>query len=467
MRIQPLILAAGKGTRMKSSKPKVLQNLGGKPMLAHVIDGCAGLTKSDAVIDKAIVVIGYGAEQIKAHFGDSVNYVEQREQNGTGHAVQVVFEQQELDDDSIVLILYGDVPFVLPSTLESVVRNAAKVGLSLLTVDLEDSTGYGRILRDSKSGSVLGIVEQKDASPEQQAIKEVNTGIMAVQAKMLKNWVSQLSNDNAQGEYYLTDIVAMAVAQSVEINAAQPQSPDEVMGANDRKQLSMLEKIYRDRKVSDLMDAGVTLADPQRTDVRGVLNSGQDVYIDINVVFEGSVDIGDNVHIEPNSYIKDSNIASGSRIRAFSHLEGASIGSNAIIGPYARLREGSVIGCDAKIGNFVETKNIQLGNGSKASHLTYLGDSDIGEEVNIGAGTITCNYDGKNKHKTQIEDNVFIGSNTALVAPVTVGRGATVAAGTVVAKDVDANTLAIARQQQRSIKDWLRPDQQSDSENSE
>lgn len=454
MRIQPLILAAGQGTRMRSAKPKVLQSLGGKPMLAHVLDSCSEIKDSS----KAVLVVGFGAEQVKAQFGDSVEYVEQLEQLGTGHAVQVA--SQVLDEDAIILILYGDVPFVGAETLDAVAKKAEAGALSLLTIKLEDSTGYGRILRDNK-GAVSGIIEQKDASSEQLLIKEVNTGIMAVQGGVLSDWVNQLTNDNAQGEYYLTDIVAMAVNESVEIKVSHPDSPDEVLGANDRKQLSELESLYRQNQANKLMDSGATLTDPKRIDIRGKLKTGQDVSIDVNVLFEGSVELGDEVVIEANCFIKDSTIAKGSRIRAFSHLEGATVGHNAVIGPYARLRENSVIGDNAKVGNFVETKKIHLGDGSKANHLSYLGDSEIGAGVNIGAGTITCNYDGKNKHRTQIEDDVFIGSNSALVAPVTIGNGATVAAGSVVTKDVESSALCIARQQQRSIKGWLRPDQES------
>ena len=453
MQIQPLVLAAGKGIRMNSSRPKVLQNLGGKSMLAHVLESCTNLAKAG----RPLVVAGFGSEQIRARFGDSVNYVEQRQPLGTGHAVRVAIDG--LGEEVIVLILYGDVPLVSPVTLQSVAANAldGRAGaLSLLTVSLEDSTGYGRVLRNSQ-GDVVGIVEQKDASREQLAIKEVNTGIMAVQGKLLKPWVERLSNDNAQGEYYLTDIVAMAVEQSIAIKVTRPGSVDEVLGVNDRGQLARLEALYRDRQMALLMEAGVTLVDPKRVDVRGTLVTGRDVQIDVNVLFEGDVELGDDVVIEPNCVIKDSRIAGGARIRAFSHLEGAVVGARACIGPYARLREGSAIGDHARVGNFVETKNIRLGQGSKANHLTYLGDSRIGAGVNIGAGTITCNYDGKDKHQTRLEDDVFIGSNSALVAPVTVGKGATVAAGTVVTRDVEAKALAIARSQQRTVRNWARP----------
>ena len=457
MQIQPLILAAGKGTRMRSSMPKVLQNLAGKPMLAHVLDTCALLTHAD----KPAVVVGYGSRQVRDCFGETVNYVEQSEQWGTGHAVQVALDELcQLHQKTVVLVLYGDVPFIEASTLESVVQNAAEGALSMLTVMLDDPTGYGRIIRNSDH-QVQGIVEQKDATKDQLSINEVNTGVMAVQAALLKQWVGQLSNANAQGEYYLTDVVAMAVQQGVAINVCQPNSVDEIMGANDRKQLSELEAVYRARRTTQLMETGVTLADPLRVDIRGDIVTGQDCYIDSNVLFEGHVELGDHVYIEPNCVIKNSTIASGSRIRAFSHLEGAAVGADAIIGPYARLRQGSLIGAKARVGNFVETKNIQLGEGSKANHLTYLGDSEIGEGVNIGAGTITCNYDGKNKHSTRIEDHVFIGSNASLVAPVTVGEGATVAAGTTVTRDVESQSLAIARPAQRSIKNWSRPDQKS------
>lgn len=459
MRIQPLILAAGKGTRMRSSKPKVLQAVGGKSMLEHVLTNCSTTAGAGNKVDKALVVVGFGAGQIKTQFGDLVNYVDQAEQLGTGHAVLVASDS--LADDAIVLILYGDVPFVSSGTLSRVAKNASTGALSLLTVRLDDSSGYGRIIRDDH-GAVRGIVEQKDADPDQLEIDEVNTGIMAVQGRQLKAWVQQLSNDNAQNEYYLTDIVSMAVEQSVEIAVTHPETVFEVLGANDRVQLSELERQFRKQQAGKLMGEGATLIDADRVDVRGQVRVGKDVCIDANVVFEGDVELGDNAWIESNVVIKNSVIGADCRIRSFSHIEGAHIASAAVIGPYARLREGSVIGANAKIGNFVETKNIQLGEGSKASHLSYLGDSKIGSNVNIGAGTITCNYDGKNKHKTQIEDGVFVGSNSALIAPVTIGKGATVAAGSVVTNDVTTGELCIARPPQRAIKNWVRPDQETD-----
>lgn len=456
MSIQPLILAAGKGTRMRSSKPKVLQPLGGKPMLAHVLDNVQAVND----VAKPLVVVGFGAEQIKASFFDELSYVQQAEQLGTGHAVASA--EAELDDNSVVLVLYGDVPFVSTNTLQRVVDGTISVDgaerLSLLTVNLDEPAGYGRILRNERA-QVVGIVEQKDATAEQLLVDEVNTGILAVKGTLLKKWVLALSNDNAQGEYYLTDIVAMAVAESVAINVSQPDDAMEVLGANDRAQLAQLETYYRCQRATDLMSRGATLFDPSRIDIRGEVEIGRDLCVDVNVVFEGNVVLGDDVIIESHCLIKDSTIASGSRIRAFSHIEKATIGENTVIGPYARLREGSVIADQAKIGNFVETKNIQLGRGSKANHLTYLGDSEIGAGVNIGAGTITCNYDGKNKSKTIIADDVFVGSNSALVAPVKLGEGSTVAAGSVVTRDVGNSELCIARQKQRSIRQWVRPDQ--------
>ena len=452
MRIQPLILAAGKGTRMLSKKPKVLQEIGGTTMLEHVLTSCSQLQSAQ----KPLVVVGFEADQIKQRYADRVNFVDQAEQLGTGHAVMVAAPY--IDDHDLVIILYGDVPLIRAATLRRVVDHARSGALSLLTVNMDDASGYGRILR-AKSGAVTAIVEQKDASAEQQLINEVNTGIMALRADKLKSMVAELSNDNAQSEYYLTDIIAMAVAKSIDIQVSQPDSADEVLGANDRHQLANLEALFKRQKADQLMAAGARLIDPERIDIRGNLSVGQDVTIDANVVFQGRVTLGDDVVIEPNCVLIDADIESGARIRAFSHIEGAHVGRAAVIGPYARLRQGSVIGAQAKVGNFVETKNTQLGQGSKANHLSYLGDTHIGEGVNIGAGTITCNYDGKHKHKTEIADDVFVGSNSALIAPVVIGKGATIAAGAVVTKNVAEQELSIARQPQKQVKNWFRPDQ--------
>lgn len=454
MHLQPLILAAGKGTRMRSKRPKVLQELSGKPLVSHVIAACEQVEAKS----RPIVVVGYGSEQVKQQLGDDVIYAEQAEQLGTGHAVMVA--NGEIDDQAIVVVLYGDVPLISAQTIKSVYNNAKDGGLSILSAFMADPAGYGRILR-TDAGTVVGIVEHKDADADQLEIKEVNTGVLALRGDLLKPMVAELSNDNAQGEYYLTDIVSMAQAQGIVINASQPMELYEVLGVNDRKQLAELESHLRKQKIDKLLTEGATLTMPETVDVRGELISGQDVTIGSNVVFEGAVTLGDDVVIEPNCIIIDSNISDGAHIRAFSHLENASVGPMASIGPYARLRPGSTIGESARVGNFVETKNMSLGAGSKANHLTYLGDSEIGAGVNIGAGTITCNYDGKNKHQTKISDDVFVGSNSALIAPVRIRKGATVAAGTVVSKDVGDNELCIARSPQKAIKNWVRPDQKN------
>ncbi len=447
MKTEVVILAAGKGTRMRSALPKVMHRIAGKPMLGHVIDAARTLEVSELH-----VVVGHGADTVKAAF-DDVSWIDQSEQKGTGHAVAQALPA--LSDDSRVLILYGDVPLIASDTLSKLVACCSESSMALLTTDLNDPSGYGRIIREHDK--VVAIVEQKDASHEQLAIQEVNTGIMAVHAKHLKKWLPQLSSDNAQGEYYLTDIIEMAVADGIAIDVAQPETAWEVQGVNNRLQLNELERFYQKQQAERVMAEGATLADAARLDIRGSLKVGQDCYIDVNCVFEGDCEIGDNVQIGPNCVFTNSRVANGSTIKANSVLEYAVVGENCDIGPFARLRPGTVLSRGAKIGNFVETKKAVLGEGSKVNHLSYIGDSEIGENVNVGAGTITCNYDGVNKSKTVIGDGAFIGSNTSLVAPVTVGKNATVGAGSTITSNVPDEDLAVARGKQRNISGWKRP----------
>ena len=449
-----VVLAAGKGTRMRSNLPKVLHPVAQKPMVQHVLDTALLIGAQQLQL-----VYGHGAEQLQAHLADfsqqhGVNWVEQAEQLGTGHAVQQVIPH--ISDNDTVLILYGDVPLTRPETLQNLLAAKADNALALLTVTLPDPTGYGRIVRAS-NGAITGIVEHKDASAEQHLIAEVNTGMMAADGKALKRWLSQLDNNNVQGEYYLTDIVAMAAAEGVHIASSQPAEIAEVEGANNRVQLAALERAYQRRKADELMIAGATLMDPARIDVRGNVSVGEDVVIDINVVLEGNVSIGDGAVIEPNCVIRNSVIGAGARIKANSVLEGAEVGNGAQAGPFARLRPGTKLGEGAAIGNFVEVKNTVFGEGAKAGHLSYLGDAEIGAGANIGAGTITCNYDGVNKHKTAIGAGAFIGSNSSLVAPVTIGSMATTGAGSVVTSNVADNELAVGRAKQRNIAGWKRP----------
>lgn len=444
-----IILAAGQGTRMKSSLPKVLHSLAGKPLVQHVIDTSKKLNPE--VIN---VVYGHGAEQVQQQINDSeINWVLQAEQLGTGHAVDQVKDQ--LKDNQLVLILYGDVPLIKEATLTELL-DQAKEGFSLLTVKLDNPQGYGRIVRDEKS-LVENITEEKDASEEIKKIREVNTGILAVKADQLKKWLGQLENKNAQEEYYLTDVIAMAVKDGYTVETTQPDNEHEVMGVNNRMQLAELERHYQQEKATKLMEKGVTLADPSRIDIRGVLTHGQDISIDINVVFEGNVSIGNNVSIGANCVIKDSKIADGVTILPMSVLDNASVGNGSKVGPFARLRPGAVLSADTHVGNFVEIKKSFVGIGSKVNHLSYVGDSIVGKNVNIGAGTITCNYDGANKHQTVIEDNVFVGSATQLVAPVKIGKNATIGAGSTITTDVAADELAITRVKQKSILGWKRP----------
>lgn len=451
MPLDIVILAAGQGTRMNSSRPKVLHTIAGKSMLQHVIDAARVL--DDAHLH---VVIGHGADQIRNEIiGEDVHWVVQEKQLGTGHAVLQALPF--LRPESTALVLYGDVPLVNPASLKQLVLLADAKNMALLTVDLENPAGYGRILRDD-NGRVVSIVEQKDATEEQLRIHEVNTGIIAAPAEHLSRWLPALSCENAQGEFYLTDIIAMAYTDGVCIHTQSALSEAEVLGVNDRYQQAMLERIYQDKQASLLMAQGVTLMDPHRFDCRGQILAGRDVVIDVNVVFHGLVELGDNVIIGPNCVISNAKVGRNSHIKANTVIEDAVIGCGVDVGPFARLRPGTVLGDEARIGNFVETKNAVLGDGSKANHLAYIGDADIGVECNIGAGTITCNYDGANKHKTIMGDNVFIGSNSTLVAPVVIENGGFVGAGSTVTKTVPEDNLAISRGHQRNIAGWNRPE---------
>jgi bifunctional UDP-N-acetylglucosamine pyrophosphorylase/glucosamine-1-phosphate N-acetyltransferase len=435
---------------MCSSLPKVLHTIAGKSMLQHVIDA-AGVF-SDPQLH---VVVGHGAECVRAAIPKSINWVMQEEQLGTGHAVKQALPY--LRTDAVALVLYGDVPLVNTETLKQMVLSVEKGKMALLTVDLENPAGYGRILRDNV-GRVFSIVEQKDATEEQLQIHEVNTGIMAAMVSDFSRWLPALDTNNAQAELYLTDIIAMAHRDGITINTQSAQNEAEVLGVNDRHQQARLERIYQEKQASALMSQGVTLLDPSRFDCRGQIHAGRDVIIDVNVVFHGVVELGDGVVIEPNCVIGNSRIGKGSRIKANTVIDDAVIGENVDVGPFARLRPGTMLDTNARIGNFVETKNAVFGRGSKANHLAYIGDAEIGAGCNIGAGTITCNYDGANKFKTVMGDNVFIGSNSTLVAPLTIENGGFVGAGSTVTKTVQSDTLAVARSQQRNIPGWKRPE---------
>ncbi|MEO1818106.1 bifunctional UDP-N-acetylglucosamine diphosphorylase/glucosamine-1-phosphate N-acetyltransferase GlmU [Pseudomonas sp.] len=450
MNLHVVILAAGQGTRMRSKLPKVLHPVAGKPMLGHVIDCARSLSPT-----RIHVVIGHGAELVRERLAaEDIHWVLQTEQLGTGHAVAQALPGTEGADQ--VLVLYGDVPLLRVDTLQQLSSQAGAQALGMLTVTMADPTGYGRIVRDA-AGQVQAIVEQKDASAEQLAICEGNTGIMALPGKHAARWLGSLSNQNAQGEYYLTDVVAMAVSEQIPVEVAHAVDEYEVLGANNRVQLAVLEAEYRRRQAERLMTEGVSLADPARIDVRGDVRVGRDISIDINVVLEGHVVIEDDVIIEPNCVLRDCHLGAGSHIKAFSHIDGAELASGCDVGPYARLRPGTRLQAGAKIGNFVETKKADIGAGAKVNHLSYIGDAVVGPDVNIGAGTITCNYDGVNKHLTTIEEGAFIGTNTALVAPVTIGARATTAAGSTITTNVPADTLAVSRARQRNIDGWKRP----------
>lgn len=450
MTLSVVILAAGQGTRMKSALPKVLHDLGGQPLLSHVLKAA-----HEIGADNIYVVYGHGGEQLKRVIGDvGCRWVEQSQQLGTGHALNQALPL--IDDDNKVLVLYGDVPLISADTLRSLLRQLDGSTLALLTAHLEDPTGYGRIVRDSKR-NVCEIVEQKDASESVKRITEINTGFIAAFSKDLKRWLSQVTNRNSQGEYYLTDVIALAVKDGFRVHTVHPSDPIEIIGINTRSQLADMERHYQRRIAENLMVTGITLRDPSRIDVRGELIAAPDCVIDINAVFEGRVELGRNVVIGPNVCIKDSIIGENSQIFANSVIDGAIVGESARIGPFARLRPGTDLAADVHIGNFVELKKAHVQQGTKINHLSYVGDTRVGKEVNIGAGTITCNYDGANKHETIIGDRVFIGSDTQLVAPITIGNDATVAAGTTVTKDVPENVLVISRVPQQVKTGWRRP----------
>jgi bifunctional UDP-N-acetylglucosamine pyrophosphorylase/glucosamine-1-phosphate N-acetyltransferase len=454
MSLNVVILAAGQGKRMRSDLPKVLHRLAGRPLLDHVL-GAAQALEPESIC----VVYGHGGEAVRdalsASAGDNVSWVSQEPQLGTGHAVMQAVSH--LRDDAPTLVLYGDVPLTRLETLQRLIdaAHAANDGLGVLTVVMNDATGYGRIVRDH--GKVVRIVEQKDATEAEREIREINTGIMIIPTPKLKSWLGRLGNDNAQQEYYLTDIVALAVSEGVTISTAHPDAEWETLGVNSRAQLAELERIHQREVAERLLEDGVTLADPARIDVRGSLVAGRDCSIDVNCVFDGEVTLGNNVSIGPNCVIRNVTIASGTRVEAFCHMEDAEIGERCRIGPYARLRPAAVLAEGVHIGNFVEVKKSSIGVGSKANHLAYIGDATIGRNVNVGAGTITCNYDGVNKHQTIIEDDAFIGSDTQLVAPVRVGRGATLGAGTTLTRDAPADQLTISRSLQKSVIGWKRP----------
>ncbi|RLA18594.1 MAG: UDP-N-acetylglucosamine diphosphorylase/glucosamine-1-phosphate N-acetyltransferase [Gammaproteobacteria bacterium] len=451
MAIKTLILAAGKGTRMRSALPKVLHKIGECSLLEHVYKLTQALDS-----ETVHIIYGHGGETLKESLPTlDANWVLQAEQLGTGHAVMQA--ERYINKEDNILILYGDVPLLAKGSVDKLLSLLSETALSLLTVNLENPTGYGRIVR-TDDGKVLRIVEEKDADSSEKEIDEVNTGIMAVKGAELKRWLGQLDSNNAQNEYYLTDIIELAVKEGVEIATCQAGSEDEVLGVNNRAQLAYLERVFQNKAADELMEKGVAFRDPARFDIRGRLESvGQDVEIDINVIIEGNCSIGDRVKIGPNCIIKESVLGSDIEILANSHIDGTRIGNNSNVGPYARLRPGTVLAEGVRIGNFVETKKTTVGNGSKISHLSYIGDCEIGELVNIGAGTITCNYDGVNKFKTIIEDGVFVGSDTQLVAPVTLAKNTTIGAGSTITKNTVAESLTLSRSKQVTISSWKRP----------
>ena len=453
MALSVVIMAAGKGTRMRSARPKVLHALGGKPLLGHVVSTAEALAPS-----RCIVVTGHGAEAVEAAFAGAQRvFVRQMPQLGTGHAVQQAVPALT-DDDGITLVLNGDVPLIREATLRALVEACDGRNLALLTVALDNPFGYGRIVRSPEAGgAVKAIVEEKDATPLQRQITEVYTGILAAPTRLLKGWLARLTNNNAQGEFYLTDVVAHAVSDGVQVRTASAEDETEVLGVNSPLQLSDLERRLQRRHADALMEAGVRLADPARFDLRGTLTCGMDVEIDVGCVFEGTVKLGDNVRIGPHCVIRDAQIADGAVIHPFTHIEGATVGAGTLVGPFARLRPGATLGEEVHIGNFVEVKNSTLANGAKANHLAYLGDATVGERVNYGAGSITANYDGANKHRTVIGADVHVGSNCVLVAPVELGAGATIGGGSTITKTVAPGSLAIGRARQVAFENWERP----------
>jgi len=444
-----VILAAGMGKRMQSALPKVLHPLAGKPLLAHVVDTAKSLQPG-----KLCIVYGHGGDAVPASFhDDSLSFALQAPQLGTGHAVAQAMPQ--LDDNVPTLVLYGDVPLTSSATLKRLLDSAGSDKLAVLTITVPDPTGYGRIVREQ--GKIMRIVEQKDANESERAIGEINTGIIVAPTAKLRQWLAALSNDNAQGEYYLTDVVASAVADGVEVVSAHPADFAETVGVNSKLQLAELERLYQRNIANALLEQGVTLLDPARLDVRGTLRCGRDVSIDVNCLFEGTVEIEDGAVIGANCVIRDARIGRAAQIKPFTHIDGAIVGAAAQIGPYARLRPGTELGEDVHIGNFVEVKKTTIAARSKANHLAYIGDARIGSGVNVGAGVITCNYDGVNKFETIIEDDVFIGSDSQLIAPITVGKGATIGAGTTLTKNAPAGQLTLSRAKQLSLAGWLRP----------
>ena len=450
MNLSIIILAAGQGTRMCSARPKVLHPLAGRPLLAHVIDTARELQPTDIH-----VVIGHGAEQVQRDFADTdIQWVLQAEQLGTGHAVAQAMPA--IPDGNCVLVMYGDVPLVSRATLEPLCSLAEQGMAALLTAELDDPGGYGRILHHA-DGSICGIVEQKDASASERALKEINTGFVAAPAARLRRWVAALDNNNAQGEFYLTDVIARAVTEGTSVRGVMADDITEVLGINDRKQLAVQERCYQQRQAERCLQAGVTLADPARFDLRGTLTAGEDVLIDVNAVLEGNIVLGNRVSIGPNVVMRNATVGDDVTILANCVIEDAEIGSHSRIGPFARLRPETRLSTNTHIGNFVEIKKSDVGEGSKVNHLSYIGDTSIGTDVNIGAGTITCNYDGANKHRTIIGDRVFIGSDTQLVAPVEVKEGATIGAGSTITRDVEANELALSRAPQKTHTGWKRP----------
>jgi bifunctional UDP-N-acetylglucosamine pyrophosphorylase/glucosamine-1-phosphate N-acetyltransferase len=451
MALHVVVMAAGKGTRMKSNLPKVLHRLGGRALLQHVLDAAAALQA-----ERTVIITGHGADAVEAAMAASgAAFVRQMPQLGTGHAIQQVVPLLP-DDDSTVLILSGDVPLVQPDVLRRLTEACGGDKLALLTIELADPGGYGRVLR-AADGGVRGIVEHKDASAEQRALREIYSGIMAAPARRLRRWVMALSSDNAQREYYLTDIVRLAVADGVPVVAETTDDETVVLGVNSPLQLADLERRLQRRQAAALMEAGVRLADPARFDQRGRLDCGRDVEIDVGCIFEGTVSLGDEVRIGAHCVIRDARIEAGAVIHPFTHIEGAVVGPGALVGPYARLRPGAELGAEVHIGNFVEVKNSTLAAGAKANHLAYLGDATVGERVNYGAGSITANYDGANKHRTVIEADAHIGSNCVLVAPVTIGAGATIGGGSTISRPAPAGQLTVARAKQTSLSTWTRP----------
>ena len=454
MPLEIIVLAAGQGTRMKSSLPKVLHPMAGRPLLQHVVDTALALEPS-----AVHVVVGHGGNEVRKSLSDyPLKWVEQREQLGTGHAVMQALPH--VGEQSTVLVLYGDVPLIRQSTLEALV-SLAGTGIALLTARVKDPAGYGRILRD-EVGLLRGVVEHKDATTEQLAIDEINSGVMAAPAAELRSYLPAVGNDNSQGEYYLPDVLSLAVREGKTVQSCLANSELEILGVNDRLQLNQVEREFQRRQGEQLLLDGVSVADIDRLDVRGRLSAGRDVMIDVNTVFEGEVVLEDGVCIGPNCVLKNVTVGAGAEIHAMSHLEDARVGANCSVGPYARLRPGTELATGARIGNFVETKKAVIGEGSKVNHLSYIGDCDMGAGVNIGAGTITCNYDGANKHKTEMGDNVFVGSNSTLVAPLKIDSDGFVGAGSTVTRAVEKGDLAVSRARQRNIKGWQRPVKEED-----